>query len=433
MSVERVGRYALHGVLAVGGMATVHLGRLMGPVGFSRTVAVKRMHPQFAGDPQFVAMFLDEARLAARIQHPNVVPTIDVVATGREIFLVMEFVRGESLAKLLRRVVERRKIVPARVALGILHGVLEGLHAAHEARDERGAPLGIVHRDVSPQNVLVGADGIARVLDFGVAKAAGRSQQTSEGQLKGKLSYMSPEQLEGNVSPQTDVFAASIVLWETLTGRRLFQGENEGETLKKVMLAEIKPPSRYVSDLSPSIDALVMKGLARDPRQRWMTAREMSLAIAEAGKAEPHEIAAWLETVAKDILDARAERVAEAESQPSTLTFATTQTTLPDRRRRLRRALWIALGAAAVIGGALTVSFARRTKPEIVTPSAPSTTSAPIITPAAADSPAPASASIASAPPPVASSAPAPTSTIVHRSGATASAKPSATTAPDHL
>jgi serine/threonine-protein kinase len=431
MSVERVGRYALHGVLAVGGMATVHLGRLMGPVGFSRTVAVKRMHPQFARDPQFVAMFLDEARLAARIQHPNVVPTIDVVATGSEIFLVMEFVRGESLAKLLRRAVERRKNVPPRVALGILHGVLEGLHAAHEAKDERGAPLGIVHRDVSPQNVLVGADGIARVLDFGVAKAAGRSQQTSEGQLKGKLAYMSPEQLEGNVSPQTDVFAASIVLWETLTARRLFQGENEGETLKKVMLAEIKPPSRYAADLPASIDALVMKGLARDPRQRWTTAREMALAIAQAGKAEPHEITAWLETVAKDILDARAERVAEAESQPSTLTFATTQTTLPDRRRRVRRVLWIALGAAAVIGGALTVSLTRHPKSEIAPFSAPAASASSIV-PTPADSPdssAPASASVVLPAPSIAASAPAIPKPTIRRNP---TATPSATT-PDHL
>src|SRR5262245_51026591 len=169
-----IGRYALHGELASGGMATVHLGRLLGPVGFSRTVAIKRLHAQYAQDPEFVSMFLDEARLAARIRHPNVVPTLDVVATSGELFLVMEYVPGESLSRLARAARDRMERMPPRIVSAIMSGVLHGLHAAHEAKSERGEPLGIVHRDVSPQNVLVGTDGVARVLDFGVAKAAGR-------------------------------------------------------------------------------------------------------------------------------------------------------------------------------------------------------------------------------------------------------------------
>src|SRR5262245_394878 len=150
-------------------MATVHLGRLLGPVGFSRTVAIKRLHAQFATDPEFVSMFLDEARLAARIRHPNVVPTLDVVATEGELFVVMEYVHGESLSRLIKEEARNGRRIPPRIAASLISGTLQGLHAAHEARDERGNPLNIVHRDVSPQNILVGSDGIARVLDFGVA------------------------------------------------------------------------------------------------------------------------------------------------------------------------------------------------------------------------------------------------------------------------
>src|ERR1700729_765840 len=197
--VRIVGRYALYGELASGGMATVHLGRLLGPVGFSRTVAIKRLHAQFAKDPEFVSMFLDEARLAARIRHPNVVQTLDVVATEGELFVVMDYVQGESLSRLLRA---SRTVgpIPVRVASAILCGALHGLHAAHEATDEHGVPLGLVHRDMSPQNVLVDVDGSARVLDFGVAKAAGRTQTTGRGKIKGKLRYMAPEQIQGSVT-----------------------------------------------------------------------------------------------------------------------------------------------------------------------------------------------------------------------------------------
>src|ERR1700733_14777693 len=185
--VRILGRYALYDEIAAGGMATVHLGRLIGPVGFSRTVAIKRLHQQYAKNPEFVAMFLDEARLAARIRHPNVVPTVDVVAMEEELFLVMEYIQGESLSRLFRAASVAAAPIPRSVAVTIMAGVLHGLHAAHEAKTEHGQPLDIVHRDVSPQNVLVGVDGVARVLDFGVAKAAHRVQTTQDGRIKGKL------------------------------------------------------------------------------------------------------------------------------------------------------------------------------------------------------------------------------------------------------
>src|SRR5262245_60206940 len=172
-----IGRYALHDAIASGGMATVHLGKLLGAVGFARTVAIKRLHAQFAKDPDFVAMFLDEARIAGRIRHPNVVPILDFVQDDGELLLVMEYVHGESLARLARSWrTSTGQGVPVPIALSIMSAALYGLHAAHEATDERGAPLDIVHRDVSPQNILVSHDGVARVVDFGVAKAAGRMQ-----------------------------------------------------------------------------------------------------------------------------------------------------------------------------------------------------------------------------------------------------------------
>jgi serine/threonine-protein kinase len=315
-----IGRYELHGEIAAGGMATVHFGRLSGPVGFSRTVAIKRLHPQYAKDPEFVTMFLDEARLAARIRHPNVVPTLDVVATDGEIFLVMDYVQGESLSRLSRTLRARGGRVPARITAGIMSNVLHGLHAAHEAKDERGRPLNIVHRDVSPQNILVGTDGISRVLDFGVAKAAGRLQTTREGQIKGKIAYMAPEQLAGagTISRQTDIYAAAVVLWEQLCGRRLFDGDNEAIVLARALEGRIDPPSKHSPELPLVVDEILFRGLHRDPAKRYQTAREMAIALEKSiGIAPPSEIGEWVETVAGDVLHQRAARIAEIESSSS--------------------------------------------------------------------------------------------------------------------
>src|SRR4051794_4429798 len=262
-----VGRYALYAEIAAGGMATVHIGRLLGPVGFARTVAVKRLHPQFAKDPEFVSMFLDEARLAARVQHPNVVATIDVVATDGELFLIMDYIRGESLSKLVRTLRKRGERMPPRIAASICCGFLHGLHAAHEAKDERGGRIDLIHRDISPQNVLVGADGIARVLDFGIAKAAGRIQVTRDGQIKGKLAYMPVEQLSGReLTRAVDIYAGAVVMWETLTGERLFKGESESETLAKILRDDVMPPSAVVPDLTTAFDAPLLRALAREAK-----------------------------------------------------------------------------------------------------------------------------------------------------------------------
>ncbi len=314
-----LGRYALYGELAAGGMATVHFGRLLGPVGFSRTVAIKRLHPQFAKDPEFVSMFLDEARLAARIQHPNVVATLDVVALEGELFLVMEYVSGESLSKLIRAARQQNTRIPPRVVTSIMSGMLHGLHAAHEAKSERGEALDIVHRDVSPQNILVGTDGVSRVLDFGVAKAALRAQSTRDGQMKGKMSYMAPEQLEArDTDRRTDLFAVAVVLWEALTGKRLFDGNDAGEIFGKVLKMEIPPPSAIVPTLPRTLDKVVLKGLSRAADERFASARDFAIALEKAAPlATPREVGEWVESVGGDSLSKRAAQVAEIESVSS--------------------------------------------------------------------------------------------------------------------
>ena len=311
------GRYTLADEIAAGGMGTVHFGRLVGPLGFSRTVAIKRLHPNFAKDIDFVTMFLDEARLAARISHPNVVATLDVVAEEGELLLVLEYVQGESLSRLAKAVLKAGARVPVPIAVAILAGTLHGLHAAHEATNEAGAPLGIVHRDVSPQNILVGADGVARLLDFGVAKAIGKAHTTRDGAIKGKLSYMAPEQLFGDVDRRTDVFAASVVLWELLTGRRLFDGDTEGTIASKVQSAPIAAPSHVADGSSSQLDAVVLRGLERDPSRRFSTARDMAIALEQCERpALATEVGEWVERVAGVTLRMRADKVGAIESRP---------------------------------------------------------------------------------------------------------------------
>ena len=410
--VSILGRYTLHGALARGGMATVHVGRLNGPAGFARTVAIKRLHPQFATDPEFVSMFVDEARLAARVHSPHVVQTVDVVATGGELFLVMDYVAGESLARLIRSAKESSARAPVAVAVSVMCGVLRGLHAAHEARSERGEPLGIVHRDVSPQNILVGADGLARVLDFGVAKATGRLQTTRDGQLKGKLSYMAPEQLRSeSVTRQADVYAASVVLWEMLTGERLFASDSEGGLVTAVLLGKVLAPSRAVAKKEREVDEetmhalervdpVVLRGLERDPARRFEDARAMAAALeACVAPASAVQVAEWVERVAGPELVERAARVAAIESagamplpaEAVSATEAPTQASSisvsksvgsPDARREHKRArVVLAAGAVlAVIGVALIVRSTRA--PEATAPStSPATSAAPPLPP----------------------------------------------------
>lgn len=318
-----LGRYALYGEIAAGGMATVHFGRMSSLGGFSRTVAIKRMRQEIARDPVFVAMFLDEARLTSRIEHPNVVATLDVIAEQGEVFLVMEYIRGESLQRLRRAAKSRQEMVPVPVAVSIMGQVLAGLHAAHEALGEGGTPLGIVHRDVSPQNIMVGEDGISRIMDFGIAKAESRLQITRDGQMKGKLPYMAPEQLSGGrskIDRRVDIFSSAVVLWELLASRSLFRADHPGETLANVLSAPIPSLTAIRSDIPSTLDHVMQRALSRSPEQRPQTAEQFASELEEsiqAGPASPRVVAAWVASLAGEVLVNRTQYVREMESLSS--------------------------------------------------------------------------------------------------------------------
>ncbi len=315
---ERViGRYALCRPFARGGMATVHLARQVSDEGFSRVVAVKRLHAHVAESPESLGMFLDEARLASRIRHSNVVPTLDVVSREGELLIVMEYVLGESLSSLVRASSEQH--IPIDIALRITIDALHGLHAAHLATDEGGAPLGIVHRDVSPQNILIGVDGVSRIVDFGIAKAAGRLQTTQNNKLKGKIAYMAPEQLErkDELDARVDVYATSIVLWELLAGRRLFRGEDEVHTFKKALHDVVLSPRTHNLDVPPELAQLVLEGLSRDRNRRPASAREMAHRLEELGlAARATDLADWVNQTSHASLSEARQRLKELESAP---------------------------------------------------------------------------------------------------------------------
>lgn len=317
-----IGRYALFDEIAAGGAATVHLGRLLGPRG--RTVAIKSLHPHYLKDHEFVAMFMDEARIVSRIpSHPNVVPMIDLMRTDGGLFLVIEYIHGESLAKMVAAARAAQAPIPPKIAGAILAGVLHGLHAAHETRSRDGQLLDIVHRDVSPANIIVGADGVPRVVDFGIAKAAGRAQTTREGQIKGKLAYMAPEQIRGQVDRRADVFAAAVVLWELLAGRRMHGAVKDVDIITRVLRGKIEPPSAFARELSADVDALVLKGIAVDPSRRHGSAREFALGVEKSvGVASAAEVAAWVERFASGVLAERAVLVGAMEKAATGLVAA---------------------------------------------------------------------------------------------------------------
>jgi serine/threonine-protein kinase len=281
-----IGRYEILCAIASGGMATVYLGRVRGIAGFERLVAIKRCHPHLRQDAEFAAMFLDEARLAARIRHPNVVPTLDVVDDGESLCLVMEYVEGAQLSALLKAARAREEPLPAAIGVRVVLDALEGLHAAHELKGSDGACLDLVHRDVSPQNMLVGVDGVTRLADFGIAKATGGSVTTRSGEVKGKVAYMAPEQLLAlGVTRRSDVYAAGVVLWELLVGQRLFRADSDAALINQVLRARPEAPSTKGALTTAALDAAVLRAMAASPEDRFETAQAFAEAIEAAGVA----------------------------------------------------------------------------------------------------------------------------------------------------
>ncbi|MBI5516181.1 MAG: serine/threonine protein kinase [Deltaproteobacteria bacterium] len=280
---DTIGEYQIVSRIRAGGMATLYLGRRSGLAGFEREVALKVVHPHLAAEPRYVEMFLDEARLAARIDHPNVVHIHDMGEAAGTLYLVMEYVQGCSLWQLSRAMDKQQRRMGVDLATHIAIEVAEGLHAAHETCGPDGASLEVVHRDVSPQNVLLAFKGHLKLIDFGIAKARGRLQETVGGNLKGKLRYMAPEQALGRpVDRRTDVYALGIVLWELLAGRRFHTVETEMALLEQIRSPSTKPPSTYNEAVPQSLDRAVMDALAPDPEQRLPTAHAFRMRLAQA-------------------------------------------------------------------------------------------------------------------------------------------------------
>jgi eukaryotic-like serine/threonine-protein kinase len=273
---KSVGRYELIHRLGHGGMAAVYLGRATGRAGFEKLVAVKVIHPHLAAEQEFVDMFLDEARIAARLHHPNVVEIHDLGDDDGVLFMVMEYVEGETLASVLRQLRKLGERLPLSAVLQVVADACEGLCAAHGLTDADGRRMDLVHRDVSPHNLLVSMDGRVKVVDFGIAKATGRRSSTRTGQLRGKLAYMSPEQAGGaTIDHRTDLFALGAVLWELLVGERLFTAETESETLARVTACEVPDVRERRSDVPEGVAELVTRALARKPEARFASAQDM--------------------------------------------------------------------------------------------------------------------------------------------------------------
>lgn len=293
----------------------MHLACLVGDAGFARTVAVKRLHPQHARNPDFAGMFVDEARLSAQVHHINVVSVHDVVAIEDELLLVMEYVHGVALADLLARARERRESISSATAVAIASDVLDGLFAASTATNGAGKPLGLVHRDVSPQNILVGADGVCRVVDFGIARAHQRVQETKDGRVKGKAAYLSPEQLLGEVAtPRSDQYACAVVIWELLAGQALHAKGTAAATAMSVL--EVTAPNiRSVrADVPPELAQALARALSKDPAARFCDAKVFGDAVRSAHpRASRADLATWVQKSFGPELEARAEECERIE------------------------------------------------------------------------------------------------------------------------
>ena len=317
-----LGRYELLMPVARGGMASVWAARLKGTRGFQKLVAIKTMLPGLVDDPSFERMFLDEASLASQVRHPHVIEIMDLGEQDRILYLVMEWVSGEALSIIMKYAATRGGI-PLPIAVHIATQTCRGLHAAHELREADGVLVGLVHRDVSPQNVLVTYDGVVKVVDFGVAKATARlDTQTEAGQLKGKIAYMSPEQLRGEkIDRRTDVFAMGILLYMMTTGKHPFRGDDQAQTITRISSDEPAIlPSTLVPGYPPGLEACVMQALAKDSAKRYPSANDMLIGLTRAlpsamRESTDEEVSEFIRRLLPDRLERQKQAIKNALEQ----------------------------------------------------------------------------------------------------------------------
>jgi serine/threonine protein kinase len=274
----RLGRFLLVRRLAIGGMAEIYLAHTRGIEGFEKFVVLKRILPQFAANEEFIKMFTDEARIAATLHHPNVAQVYEIGQAGGSYFFTMEYVHGEDVRNIIKQSIRSGRPIPLEHAIFIVLGTAAGLHYAHEKKTPRGEPLGIVHRDVSPSNVLVTFDGCVKLVDFGIAKAASRQVETRTGTLKGKLAYMSPEQCRGEpLDRRSDVFAIGILLYELTTGTKLFNGDTEFAIMNQIVNQDVPPPSLLRADFPSGLEPILLKALKRNRDERYASGQELQV------------------------------------------------------------------------------------------------------------------------------------------------------------
>jgi serine/threonine-protein kinase len=376
-------RYTFLRRIAVGGMGELLLARAVGARGVQKLVAIKRVRSEYASDQTFVSMFVNEARLAATLDHANVVRTYDLVEDGESFFMVMEYLHGESLGRLLNVVAQNGERIPLVHAITVVLGVAAGLHCAHERRGVDGRPLGIVHRDLSPGNVFITYEGGVKLLDFGIAKATSRTSITLGPTRKGKVSYMSPEQCVGaEVDRRSDIFALGVIMWELCTGQRLFRGDNEFAIMNQVATADAPSPRIRVPELPPQLCDIVARALQRDPAQRFQTAMELHTAVESFAAAQgllPSNpaVGRYLEEMCGRREYPSAEP-SEEFSRANVAPLVVTSSVPTPRSRGLTLVLALAAGAVA---GALGVAAASSATTVDAAIAAPPAVAAPIATP----------------------------------------------------
>ncbi len=306
----QVGRYRIVRRLALGGMAEIFLAYTQAMHGFEKLVVLKRILPQYAQNPDFVRMFLDEARLAATLDHPNIAHVYDIGEHQGSFFFSMEYVHGQSLLKVMRAVTQARRPLPLEHSLNIIIGTCDGLHHAHDKVGLDGTPLGIVHRDVSPPNIILTYEGAVKVLDFGIAKAASARSSTAVGTLKGKIPYMAPEQCRSEpLDRRSDVFSIGILLYELTVGRRLFQAETEFAIISKITSGGFPPPTSVHANYPAELEAIVMRALQLSPQARYNTARELQIELEEFAREYKLSISsARLANFMEDLFDDEARK-----------------------------------------------------------------------------------------------------------------------------
>jgi serine/threonine protein kinase len=390
LTATRLGRYDVIKHLADGGMAEVLLGRTTGIEGFERHVVIKRIRAEQAHDQHYVTMFLDEARLAATLHHVNVVQVNDIGQEDGEYFFAMEYVHGEDVRKLLADVAARDARVPLEHALTIVMAAASGLHYAHEQVGPDRKPLGIVHRDVSPANILIGYDGAVKVVDFGIAKAAHQSKDTGSGVLKGKATYMSPEQCNvEEVDRRSDVFALGVVLWELVTARPLFHRENDFLTMTTIVKGDYERPSAVRPDVPPELEAIIMKALARDRDARYATADDMRVALEQFAdstglRTSTTALADYMKTLfgrrpepwqsvsqqiaIEDIDDVEMVIDAPPPPEPVIPKGPTTEPMYAVAPWKRRRAVWIAAACVGVLAIGVSIALVSRGRSTPATP-----------------------------------------------------------------